>query len=105
MAKGTKFIYITEPYNSNCLIETIKAKIKNKNIKIYYCKPRICANGKIQMAHFMWSDETADYDFSDDEEHHLPWYKCFWFTGKIRKFPAGFAKRYSHYRNRKRVAK
>lgn len=44
------------------------------------------------MMHFMWSDGTADYDFSDNEVEGLPWYKCFWFKGAIRQFEPGFAK-------------
>lgn len=49
----------------------------------------------------MWSDGINDYDFSDKEYTGLPWYKCFYFRGSIRKFPLGFAKRYSDYRNKK----
>jgi len=47
----------------------------------------------------MWTDGKADYDFSDNEADGLPWYKCFWFKGAIRKFDLGFATRYSAYRN------
>ena len=99
MGKKSEYEYITGPYKSNCFIEAIKAKLKNKKTRIYFCKPRICKNGKLQMAHFMWSDGKADFDFSDEEAQQLPWYKCFLFTGKIRKFPLGFAERYSRLRN------
>lgn len=96
--------FITEQYRSNCLMEALKAKLRNRNVKIYFCKPRITENGNFQMMHFMWSDGVADYDFSDNEEDGLPWYKCFWFTGAIRQFELGFAKKYSEYRNHGKAA-
>lgn len=98
-----KFTYITEEYCSNCLLEAIKAKLKNKDIKIYYCKPRITGNRNFQMLHFMWTDGKADYDFSDNEEDELPWYRCFLFRGRIRKFKRGFAELYSKWRNGKQL--
>lgn len=91
-----KYNFITNFYYSNCLIEALKAKIKNKSIKIYYCKPSL---KKHQMAHFMWTDGIQDYDFSDKESDHLSWYNCLWFKGAIRSFPLGFAKKYSQLRN------
>ena len=91
-----KFEYITESYFSNCLIEAVKAKLKNKNVKLYFCKPK-----KGQMFHFMWDDGNASYDFSDCEEDELKWFQRFLFSGRIRKFKNGFAKQYSQYRNRK----
>lgn len=98
-----KFQYITFEFKSNCMIEALKAKIRNpKGTKVYFCKPRITENGNFQWCHFMWSDGKFDYDFSDDENTPLPWYGCFWFVGRIRRFRCGFAKRYSEYRNKKR---
>ena len=91
-----KFEYITESYFSNCFIEAVKAKLKNKNVKLYFCKPK-----KGQMFHFMWDDGNASYDFSNCEEDELKWFQCFLFSGRIRKFKKGFAKQYSQYRNRK----
>ena len=91
--------FITDQYYSNCFVEALKAKSHNPNVQIFFCKPRITENGHFQMMHFMWSDEKADYDFSDNEEDGLPWYRCFWFKGAIRQFEVGFAKRYSEYRN------
>lgn len=99
MSKDT---LITKQYYSNCFIESVKAKIKNWNNKIFFCKPRITENGNFQMCHFMWTDGKADYDFSNNETNGLSWYKCFWFKGAIRKFDLGFAARYSAYRNKKR---
>ena len=91
--------FISGEFYSNCLIEVIKAKMRNKNVTIYFCKPRITENGRFQMCHFMWSDGVADYDFSDREEHNLKWYQCLWFKGAIRQFEYGFGKRYSDFRN------
>lgn len=97
------FQYISIPYKSNCLIEAVKAKIfSDFNVKIYFCKPRFY-NSKFQMCHFMWSDGEYDYDFTDNHEDELPWYKCFLFDGQIRRFKKGFAERYSKYRNRKEI--
>ena len=95
-----KWTFVSDEFYSNCFLEALKAKLKNKQIKIYFCKPRITENGNFQMAHFMWSDGKADYDFSDNEADGLPWYKCFWFRGAIRRFRPGFAERYAKYRNR-----
>lgn len=95
-----KFVFVTDEFKSNCFIESIKAKIKNPScVTIYFCKPRIMENGRLQWLHFMWSDKVHDYDFSDSGETIMPWYKCFWFPGRIREFNLGFAKRYSSYRN------
>jgi hypothetical protein len=101
MSNSKIFEYITDYYYSNCLLEAIKAKLKNHNIKIYYCKPIIKKN-KFQCFHFMWEDGCYSYDFSDCEEQHLSWYKCLFFRGRIRKFEKTFAERYSNYRNKKR---
>lgn len=96
----SKFIYISDEFMSNCMLEAIKAKLKNpSSVKLYFCKPRIAENGNFQWLHFMWSDGEHDYDFSDDGSVDLPWYKCFIFKGRIRQFNLGFAKRYSTYRN------
>lgn len=102
MAKEN-FQYITDEYVSNCFFEAIKAKIKNpKVVKVYFCKPRITENGNFQWMHFMWTNGKSDYDFSDDENRPLAWYQRFWFSGRIRRFKKGFAKRYSEYRNKRR---
>lgn len=97
--------YITPTYKSNCLFEAIRAKCTNPKIKIYFCKPRITENKHFQMCHFMWCDGINSYDFSDDESCNLPWYKCFLFNGKIRKFDKDFAEKYSSCRNNRRVEK
>lgn len=96
----TAFQYVTEEYWSNCFIEAIKAKIRGpKHTRLYFCRPRITRNGGFQGFHFMWSNGEYDFDFSDNGETNLPWYKCLWFRGQIRQFPLGFASKYSRYRN------
>jgi len=87
-------------YVSNCLMEVLKAKIRNSNVTIYFCKPRVTENGRFQMFHFMWDDGTADYDFSDDNriEYFSP---MLLFKGAVRQFELGFAEKYSRYRNKR----
>lgn len=97
-----KYDIISKSYWSNCLLEALKAKINNKNIKIYFCKPRITENGNFQMFHCMWSDGEADYDFSNLDNIEHSFYKDLFYKGVIRKFNIGFAKEYSQYRNRQK---
>lgn len=95
------FEYISDFYYSNCMIEALKAKIRNPSkVRVYFCKPDF-RKGHFQFIHFMWDDEDASYDFSDCEEDRLPLYKLFFFKGKIRRFKHGFAEKYSKQRNRK----
>lgn len=94
----SNFRIVSDEFYSNCLFKTIIEKIKNPQIKIYFCKPRI-TNGHFQMFHLMWSDGIADYDFSDLNNEERQWYKCFIFKGYVRKFKRGFAEKYTRYRN------
>ena len=95
------FRYVSPECVSNCMIEAIKAKLRNPRcVRIYFCKPHIMENSHFQMCHFMWTDGKADYDFSDDENRVMPWYKCLLFKGRIRQFRLGFAARYTATRNR-----
>ena len=66
-----KFEIVSHEYYSNCLFEAVKAKLRDPRIRLYFCRPRITENGRFQMFHFMW----------------------------VRKFPAGFAAKYTEYRN------
>lgn len=91
----------SKTYYSNCMIEALKAKVRNPEVKIYFCGPRITENGNFQMFHFMWTDGKADYDFSDLEENGLPPYRNLLFKGAIRKFDLGFAEKYAEYRNKR----
>lgn len=95
----SKYEVVTEKYYSNCMVEAVRAKIRNPQVKIYFCRPIKNKNGKFQSCHFMWSDGKFDYDFSDfsDSGH-----KNLIFRGAIRRFDYGFAYRYAKYRNRMR---
>lgn len=106
MENGKKFVYISKPYKSNCLLEALKEKLKYpKTTTIYFCPPRITENGNYQWCHFMWSNPFHSFDFSDDEETGLPWYKTFWYKGRIRMFDGDFARRYTKYRRSVRSKK
>jgi len=83
-------------FYSNCLIETIKAKIKNPKIKITYISPRI---NEAFCPHWLWSDGVNDYDFGIEKE--LKWYQVLWFKGHIRKRNLGFNKKYKSTRKDK----
>ncbi len=90
---------ISEDYISNCLIEAIRAKARNNQVKIYFCSPRITENGHFQMLHAMWEDENGSYDFSEPEAVGLPLWRQLLFRGHIRQFERDFAERYTAYRN------
>ena len=96
-----KYEIISKKYISNCMIEALKAKLKNRNVTIYFCKPRITENGNFQFMHFMWSDGIYDYDFSDLGYEERKPIQDLMFKGVIRRFKHGFAERYSKYRNGK----
>ena len=57
------FEIISEDYYSNCIIEAIKAKIKNPNIKLIVCMPW---ENEVFCPHVMWSDGIFDYDFGNE---------------------------------------
>lgn len=93
-----KFQHSETKYRSNCFVEAMKAKIKNpKEVKVYFCKPQFIKHSKFKMPHFMWSDGKYDFDFSCDRDTLLHWYECFWFTGRIKRYKLGFAKRLLSY--------
>lgn len=82
---------ISRDYYSNCLIEALKAKIKDpKNIEITVCLPWF---NEVFCPHFMWSDGEADYDFGT--EHWMPMISAYTIhKGHIRKRKKGFNKKY-----------
>ncbi len=98
----SKYEYITPEFKSNCLLEALKAKVQNMSqVKLYFCRSRITENGRFQWMHLMWSDGENDYDFSDKSDRDCSFWEYFWYSGAIRKFPLGFAEKYSKYRNKK----
>lgn len=97
----SRWSYVSKVYYSNCLIEAVKAKIKNpKEVHIYCGKPFRNRYQIHEGYHFMWADKEGSYDFSDawdveDPGHQHP----IWYRGQIRKFKPDFAKRYTKWRN------
>ena len=94
-----KFEIVSHENYSNCMFEAVKAKLRDPRIRLNFCRPRITENGRFQMFHFMWGDGKADYDFSDLGENGLPPWRNLFFKGAVRRFPAGFAAKYTEYRN------
>ena len=80
-------------FYSNCLVEMIKAKIKNPKIKITYISPRI---NEVFYPHWLWSDGINDYDFGIEKE--LRGLQVLWFKGYIRQRNLGFNKKYKNMR-------
>ena len=80
---------ITKPFYSNCLIEALKHKFKNKDVVITYISPRY--KGGLT-PHFLWSDGVNDYDFGVD--YKLKWYNVPVFKGTIRQRPLGWNEMY-----------
>ena len=79
---------VSDYFYSNCLIEALKAKIKNpSNVVITYV-PR----SEKGTPHFLWSDGVADFDFGVDER--LEWWQTLVFKGCIRKRNLGFNEKY-----------
>lgn len=86
----SKFEIISNDYYSNCLIEAIKAKLKNwKQIKITYVSP---FDNEVFCPHFLWSDGEYDYDFGICKK--LKWYEKIYFKGNIRRRELGYNERY-----------
>lgn len=69
----------SKDFYSNCLLEAIKAKIKNPKIKIMYLPAFL---NEVPCPHWMWLDEEGEHDFH--YKGYLPWYKWVWHKGCIR---------------------
>lgn len=90
---------IRGPYYSNCIIEALKAKLKNLHTKFYLCMPYKKKSGKIGSMHALWEDDNYSYDFSDiDWSDNKGWWSYFWYEGYIRRWPKEFARDYKEYR-------
>lgn len=85
---------IKHGFYSNCMIEALKAKLKDwNNIKITYIPAKY---NEILCPHFLWSDGKYDYDFGTNK--YLKWYERIWFYGEIRKRNLGWNERWKQYR-------
>lgn len=81
---------ITKPFYSNCIIEAIKAKIKNpKNVKFTII-------WKINMIfpHIMWTDGKYDYDFGFEKHQNISMIHLVFYKGVIHKRNLGFNKKF-----------
>ena len=59
-----KFEIISEDFVSNCLIEAIKAKLKDwKHVKLTFVSP---FHNEVFCPHILWSDGKYDYDFGNE---------------------------------------
>lgn len=77
-------------FHSNCLLEAIKAKLKNpKKVRILRIPARLNA---VPCSHFMWTDGKKEYDFG--KLGHISWYQYPWHTGRIRTHRLGCYDRY-----------
>lgn len=86
-------------FYSNCLIEALKAKIKNpKKIKITYVPPR---KSTCFQSHFMWSDGKKDYDFG--AERRIGVFEQFCFCGEIRERNLGFNEHWKRNRTNSKL--
>ena len=89
-------------FYSNCLIEVIKAKIKNPKIKVMYLPAFL---NDVYCPHWMWLDENGEHDFH--YSGYLKWYKRIWYKGEIRTVHKGCYKKcinqmidYKYYLNK-----
>lgn len=84
---------------SNCLIEAVKAWVKDHSIKLYFLPSY---SDKIPLFHIAWSDGKAEYSF---EGYHRPrhWYTTLWYYGCIRKHNIGWANKYIWFIEHKRA--
>ena len=82
---------VSKEFRSNCLIEAVKAKLKNpKKVKITFIPARYTEGGICP--HFLWSDGESDFDFGTDQK--LKPYQYILFKGNIRERALGWNERY-----------
>lgn len=67
-------------FYSNCVIEAIKAKIRNPKIKLKYIPAHL---NEVFVPHVMWHDGEYTYDFY--AKGHLNPLQIIWHKGYIRK--------------------
>lgn len=87
-----KYEYASEYFWSNCIIEAVKAWLKDpKNVKIYYLRPYVKEDGTFRQLHVVWTDGKYSYDFSDDDWYSQRHNPHLWYKGLIRRWPADWA--------------
>lgn len=80
-------------YYSNCLIEALKAKLSNPEVKIVYIASKYNIS---HFPHILWSDSKHDYDFGTSEK--LTLHNILWHKGSIRQRNLGFAEMWKQKR-------
>ena len=75
---------LSQHFYSNCLVEAIKAKIKNPNIKIIL-HSNIGTDAGTIIPHFLWSCGNYVYDFGVDAKIRNP----LLFKGCVRRMEQG----------------
>lgn len=87
-----KFKIISKDYYSNCLIEAIRAKLKNwRGIKITYVSP---FHNEVFCPHILWSDGEYDYDFGNEGKGDQGILNWTLHEGHIRQRKLGYNERY-----------
>ena len=89
-----KFEIISRDFYSNCLIEAIKAKLRDwQHIKITCVSP---FDNEVFCPHLLWSDGKYDYDFGNEEKGDQGILNWTLHKGHIRKRGLGFNQRYKN---------
>lgn len=69
---------------SNCFVESLKYKIKDTKIKVYYVKP----HEKDGLPHFCWwNNIIGSYQHYTFKGGKPKWWKLLWFKGYVDNFP------------------
>lgn len=70
-----------ESFYSNCIVEAIKAKIHNKNCKLYFIMSKVDG---VPCPHCFWLIDDYYYNFYTDEKVHL--WNVLFHRGHIAKY-------------------
>lgn len=82
-----KSTVISKDFFSNCLIEAVKAKLKDwKNVKIIFIPKKYNSSNT---CHFLWKNNTTTdvFEFVSDKEKHNTIFSAFFEKGHIIKTP------------------
>ena len=77
-----------KPYWSNCIIEAVKARLRNNKVRFIMIWPW---QNEVWCPHLMWTDGNFEYDFHAWDVPMLGW---IWHRGVIRMKPIGWARSY-----------
>jgi hypothetical protein len=91
--KKEKFSIISKEYYSNCLIEAVKAKLKDRKVSITFVSP---FDNEEFCPHFLWSDGEYDYDFGWEHRRVPLFFAWTLHRGHIRRRALGYNERYKN---------